>query len=100
MVKNPVTVLARVQAAKGMVDQVRRECLALVAPSRKDDGCIDYELYESADDPTVFIFIENWLSRDHLDRHLQMPHCLAFDERTAGMLADSEEITFLKKLSH
>ena len=100
MVLSTLTVLARVQALKGSEELVRRECLALVTPSRRDEGCLEYELYQAADDPTVFIFIENWLSREHLEQHLNAPHCLAFDQRTKGMLAGSEEITILNKISH
>lgn len=70
-----------------MLDQVRRECLALVEPSREEDGRIDYELYQSTDDPSVFVFFENWLSREHVEEHLKMPHCLAFEQTTEGMLA-------------
>jgi len=94
-----VTVIAPVQAKKGMEDQVRRECVALIAPSRKEEGCITYDLYESMDDPIVFVFFENWLSREHVEKHLEMPHCHRFDQRTQGMLARPEEITFLKKAS-
>lgn len=99
MANDTVTVLARVNAKKGMEDQVRRECLALVAPSRADEGCIDYELYQSTDDSRVFIFFENWLSREDVDKHLETPHSLAFDRKTEGMLAGPEEIVFLKKIS-
>ena len=94
-----VTVLARVKAKEGMQDQVRRECLALIAPSRSEEGCITYDLYQSTDDPTVFIFFENWLSREHVEKHLEKPHCQEFDQRTDGMLVGSEEIVFLKKIS-
>ena len=99
MANDTVTVLARVKAKKGMEDPVRRECLTLVAPSREDEGCIAYELYESTDDPRVFVFFESWLSREDVDKHLETPHSLAFDRKTEGMLAGPEEIVFLKKIS-
>ena len=99
MANETVTVMARVKAKKGMEEQVRHECLALVAPSRADEGCIDYELYQSTDDPTVFVFFENWLSREDVDKHLETPHSLAFDRNTEGMLDGPEEIVFLKKIS-
>ena len=94
-----VTVLARVKAKEGMEDRVRVECLALVDPSRKDSGCISYDLHRSTNDPALFIFFENWMSRKHVEKHLEMPHSLAFDKRTNGMLAEPEEITFLEIIS-
>jgi quinol monooxygenase YgiN len=89
-----VTVLARVVAVRGFEAQVRRECLALVEPSRREQGCINYDLHQSADDPCVFLFYENWESREDLERHLESTHSLLFDARTEGMLAAPEEITF------
>ena len=94
-----VTVIARVRAKPGLEAQVKQECLALVAPSREEKGCINYDLYQSTDDPTLFIFYENWESRGDIDRHLGMSHCSVFDETTEGMLAEPEEITLCEMIS-
>jgi quinol monooxygenase YgiN len=51
------------------------------------------------DDATLFVFYENWVSREALDRHLEMPHSLRFDEQTRGLLAHETEITFWEMLS-
>jgi quinol monooxygenase YgiN len=94
-----LSVLARVHAREDAVERVKRECLALVAPSRAEEGCISYDLHQSLDDATLFVFYENWTSREALDRHLEMLHSLAFDERTEGLLAAEEEITFWEMIS-
>lgn len=94
-----LTVLARVRAQREALEKVKRECLALVAPSRAEEGCINYDLHQSADDPALFLFYENWMSREALERHLQMPHSLLFDERTDGLLAEETEITFWEMIS-
>jgi quinol monooxygenase YgiN len=94
-----VTVIARVRAKPGCETKVKQECLALVAPSREEKGCINYDLYQSSDDPTLFFFYENWKTRDDIERHLKMPHCAAFDERTRGLLAEPEEITFCEMVA-
>ncbi|MGH7451858.1 MAG: putative quinol monooxygenase [bacterium] len=99
MANKKVTVLARVKAKAGMEEQVKRECLALVAPSRKEKGCLRYDLHQSTDDPALFVFCEHWMSREDLEKHLEMPHALAFDKRTDGMLAEPEEITLLEIIS-
>ncbi len=91
--KSQLSVTARVRAKRGMESRVREECLALVAPSRGEKGCINYDLHQSIDDPALFLFYENWESREDLERHLETAHALRFDERTEGMLAEPEEIT-------
>lgn len=99
MTGKKLTVLARVHAKEDAVEKVKQECLALVAPSRAEQGCINYDLHQSNEDPTLFVFYENWASREALDRHLLTAHSLAFDERTDGMLAEEPEITFWEMLS-
>ena|SRR5215216_2626248 len=99
MTKKSVTVLARARAKEGMEERLRRECLALVAPSRGEAGCINYDLHQSANDPALFIFYENWASKEDLQRHLESPHALRFDEMTEGVLAEPEEITLWEMIS-
>jgi quinol monooxygenase YgiN len=67
------TVRAHVKAKPGKEVEMRKELLSLVAPSRKDAGCINYDLHEGKDNPAVFVFHENWASQAHLDAHLQKP---------------------------
>ncbi|HEX8494344.1 MAG TPA: putative quinol monooxygenase [Pyrinomonadaceae bacterium] len=98
MTNQKLTVLARVYAKEDAAEKVRQECLALVAPSRAEEGCINYDLHQSVDDKTHFVFYENWVSREALDKHLEMPHSLRFDERTSGLLAQETEITFWEML--
>lgn len=99
MMTKKISVLARVRAQEGALEEVKRECLALVEPSRAEEGCLNYDLHQSLEDRTLFVFYENWASREALERHLQMPHSLLFDERTAGLLAAETEITFWEMLS-
>ena len=98
MLKRQVVVLARVHAKEGFEAEVERELLALVAPSRAEGGCINYNLHRSTDDPALFMFHETWSSREELDRHMSQPSLDAFDERTESMLAEPVEITFWERL--
>jgi quinol monooxygenase YgiN len=94
-----LSVTARVHAVKGMEDEVRRECLALVEPSRRERGCLSYDLHQSATDTGLFLFYENWESLEDLERHLKSAHALRFDVNTEGMLAEPEEIAFWEIIS-
>ncbi len=46
----------------------------LIADSRKEVGCHSYELFEDAQQPNVFLFLERWQSQAHLDAHFKTPH--------------------------
>jgi quinol monooxygenase YgiN len=94
----PLTVIARIKAKPGKESQVRQELLSLVAPSRKDDGCINYDLHQATDDPALFLFHENWVSKPHLDAHLAKPDLQAALGRVGQMVAEPPQISLWEKI--
>ena len=94
-----LTVLALVKAQPGREQKVREELLSLVAPSRKDEGCVSYELHQGAGDRALFYFHENWTSKELLDRHLQTPHVQSVLGRVGQMVAEPPQIMLWEKIS-
>lgn len=94
-----LTVLAQVKARPGKEADVRRELLSLVEPSRKDAGCINYDLHQAINNPAMFMFHENWTSKALLDQHLQKPDLQAVLGRVGQMVAEPPEITLWERIS-
>ncbi len=94
----PITVVAQIKAKPGKEHQVRQELLALVAPSRKDGGCLNYDLHQAADNPALFLFHENWTSKAHLDAHLQKPDLQAALGRVGQLVAEPPRISLWQKI--
>jgi quinol monooxygenase YgiN len=88
MTWNHLTVVAEMLAKPGKEEELRTTLLALVEPTRKEDGCVQYDVHQSTDEPGRFVFYENWTSRGHLDRHLQSPHLTAFAKAAPELLAE------------
>jgi quinol monooxygenase YgiN len=99
MADKKVTVVARIKAKKGMEETFNQELMALVAPTRSEKGCINYDLYRSIDDRSVFMFYENWVSKEDLDKHLAMPYMKSHMEKAREMLAGPAEITLWERIS-
>lgn len=99
MAEEKITVLAKVKAKEGMVKEVKQELMSLVATTRSEPGCIDYNLHQSTDDESLFMFYENWTSKQALDEHIQAPHLQAFIAKADKLLAEPLDITIWKKLS-
>jgi quinol monooxygenase YgiN len=95
---NPVTVLAQVKAKPGKEAEVRRELLSLVGPSRKDAGCLNYDLHQASDNPGLFRFHENWASKARLDEHLEKPDLQAVLARAGKLVAEPPQVTLWHKL--
>jgi quinol monooxygenase YgiN len=94
----PLTVIAQIKAKPGTEHEVRRELLSLIAPSRKDAGCLNYDLHQALDNPALFVFHENWTSKAHLDRHLQKPDLQAVLARVGQLVAEPPQITLWEKI--
>jgi quinol monooxygenase YgiN len=70
----PVTLVVVFQARPGMEAELRRTLLGLLAPTRKEAGCINYDLHAAPDDPAKFLFYENWASKAHHEAHDKTVH--------------------------
>ena len=72
---------------------------AQVAPTRAEAGCLNYDFHVDAANPCVFVFYENWTSREALDAHLAMPHLQPLFSQLDRLLAVPVDIRPLTMLS-
>lgn len=87
-----LAVVAEMQAKPGMEDELRRRVSALVAPTHQEEGCVQYDLHESTDQPGRFVFYENWTSRAALDKHSASAHIQAFRAKASEVLAEPARV--------
>jgi quinol monooxygenase YgiN len=73
-----LTVVAEMIAKPGKAGELRAAALALVEPTRREEGCVQYDLHVHLDDPGRLVFYENWSSAEHLARHASSPHVKTF----------------------
>ena len=69
-----VKVVARNLVKKDKVGAFIELTKELVDETRKEDGCIKYELFQDEKDETILTFIEEWETKDALKKHFQTPH--------------------------
>lgn len=72
-----LSVVAEVIAIPGHEDEVRQHLIAVVAPTKEEDGCVQYDLHVSTAEPGHFFFYENWTSAEALARHAASAHIQA-----------------------
>jgi len=81
MSTDAVILTAMVKANPGQEDAVRAVLLALVEPTRKEPGCLCYNLHQSKSDKAQFMFYEIWTSKEALDVHMKMPYLTSLGEK-------------------
>lgn len=94
-----LTVMARFKAKSGQEEIVLDELSALLDPTRQEDGCIQYDLHRSMDDPGVFVFYESWKSQKDLEQHLAMPYLQALLGKVDELFDEAPQIDLLEKLN-
>jgi quinol monooxygenase YgiN len=93
------TVIGTLVAKAERREELLRILTSQVAPTRAEPGCIDYDFHVAADDPCVFMFYENWRSREDLDAHLKSPHLQPLISQMDQLLARPVEIRSFEMLS-
>jgi len=73
-----VIVSAKITTTPGKRDAFIKAAQPCIAATRKEDGCLLYELYASTEHPDKVMYFERWASREALDKHLQAPHMAEF----------------------
>ncbi len=82
-----LNVVATIPAKPETEDAIRAALQALVVESRKEEGCLSYELYESTSVPDTFVTVERWASQEALDAHMSSPHLAEAFGAAEGALA-------------
>ena len=93
-----VTVVVRIRAKEGREAEVRRALLALLAPTRAERGCLNHDLHEMPDEPTLFLVHETWASDADLDRHLMEDHVQGWIAKADALLAEPMQLSRWRKL--
>jgi quinol monooxygenase YgiN len=94
----PVTLAVTFQARPGKESELRETLLGLLAPTRAEAGCVNYDLHIAPDDPSKFLFYENWKSQAHLEAHAQTPHIQNLQARMNEFCAEPLKLDFWEKI--
>jgi quinol monooxygenase YgiN len=88
--KGALTLIVFLRAKEGQHLLLEAELRALVNPTRKEEGCLQYDLHRGADQPGTFLLHEAWASREHHAAHTRTPHFLRWNARKDSLLASRE----------
>lgn len=87
-----ITVVAHIKSKSDTIDATRELLTSLVLPTRMEEGCVTYKLYQNEADPTDFTFVEEWTSNEDLDAHLASDHLKMAGIRGADLFEGPPDI--------
>ncbi|MBT1072838.1 putative quinol monooxygenase [Pelotalea chapellei] len=83
-----LTIVAKTVAKTDSVESVKSEMLKLIAPTREEEGCIEYFLHQDNEDPTILIFYETWENYACFERHMSTQHFKNYVNTVGSMIKE------------
>ncbi len=72
-----LTAVTFIRGLEGKEEELKKELLALAAPTRAEPGCLTYDLYQSPVKKNYFMRYEVWQNAAALEEHKATPHIQA-----------------------
>ncbi|MCT7949679.1 antibiotic biosynthesis monooxygenase [Ancylothrix sp. C2] len=72
--QSKLRVVAKVVALPDKIEELKTILIELLEPTRKETGCIFYDLMQNQTNPAEFVFVEEWESEADLQAHLTSDH--------------------------
>ncbi|TKI04856.1 putative quinol monooxygenase [Martelella alba] len=93
-----IHVVAVIEGKPGSAETIKAILAPCVEASRKDEGCLKYDVHQDRERPDHFIFVEHWASEALLERHGRSAHLKALVDALAPLSIQPLEVSILAKL--
>ncbi|MCX7324038.1 MAG: putative quinol monooxygenase [Hyphomicrobiales bacterium] len=75
-----IYLIATLRIKPGSLAAVTAAVTPCLEATRKEAGCISYDLHADVTDPEALVFVERWETREALTAHFGTPHLQAWRE--------------------
>ena len=69
-----IFVVSKSIVKENKVAEYKQIVVRLIEETRKESGCISYDLCEDMNNPNILTFIEKWEEKQYLDAHMKTAH--------------------------
>jgi quinol monooxygenase YgiN len=86
-------IFARFHACEGQHEAVAEALRTVIAPTRKEPGCLAIDAFQSVRDPRLFYIHSRWVDEAAFEIHATLPHTVKFIERVEVLIDHPLDIT-------
>ncbi len=94
-----IVLIARLKVKEGKEDAAKQAALAIVADSRAEEGCLNYDFHQAIDDPTLFFWHETWANKSALDAHFEKPYFAELGAKLKDIAEEPAQLALTKMVS-
>ena len=94
-----IVLMARLIVKKDKIGALKQAALAIVAESRQEAGCVNYDVHQLIDDETVFLWHETWANKAALDEHFAKSYTKEFFAGVDEFADEPPQINLTRKIT-
>jgi quinol monooxygenase YgiN len=92
-----INIVAKNIVKKEKIEEFKLLAEKLVKESKKEKGCISYDLYEDIDNSNILTFIEEWIGEEAINLHNKSEHFTTIVPKLRELVESGPEINLYKK---
>lgn len=93
-----ITVMARFAPKEGIESEVEGILRGMVPPTRREAGCLHYDLYRTTESPSAFVLFERYRHSEALEEHRKTEHYKSYRAVIANLLKDPIQVSVLQDI--
>lgn len=94
-----IVLIARLKVKADKIAELKSAASSIVADSRAEAGCINYDIHQSVEDETLFFWHETWVNKAALDEHFATPFFGEFFKVVGEIAEEPPQINLTKKIT-
>ncbi len=99
MNEEKIVLIARLKVKADKVEEAKKAGMAIVAESRNEEGCVNYDIHQSIEDETLFFWHETWVNKAALDEHFATPFFGEFFKVVERVAAEPPQINLTRMIT-
>lgn len=92
-----IKVVAKNQVKPEKVQEFMGLCKNLIEKTLKEEGCIEYGVYQELEKPEILTMLEEWEDESSLDQHIKSDHFREIFPLLSECLEKETEINIYRK---
>lgn len=90
--------VSKIYVKEDQIDEFVEVFKGMIEPTKKEKGCIQYEMVQDEENPTILIVLEQWESREDFDNHMKSEHLGRIAPKMHEFMTKEAEVNLCYKI--
>ena len=90
--------VSKIYVMEDRVEEFLEIFKGMIEPTQKENGYIEYEMYQDEENPALFIVLEKWETKEDFDNHLQSEHFKKIVPEMMKLMSKETELNVCRRV--